>query len=101
MKNDAKVQGHKGGLTFIEVVTEIIGAFQIIISPFALGAILGFIVYLAFPGIVGLIVGLLIVLLGLALGIFWAIRIWRRKGTINYLSRILATPELYPEEQNK
>ena len=68
-----KTQVRRKRMNFIELVTEIIGALQIIISPFSVGAIIGFLIYLAVPGIIGFVTGVVTTLVGLLLGIFF----WR------------------------
>lgn len=40
--------------------------------------------------------------IGLVIGIIWATRQWKGKGTIWFMSRIMATPELdNPDEEVK
>lgn len=35
-----------------------------------------------------------IAVIGLVIGIIWATRIWKKSGTLNFMSRINASPEL-------
>jgi hypothetical protein len=35
-----------------------------------------------------------VIILGLLIGILWANKIWKTKGTISFLSQISATPDL-------
>ena len=77
-----------------ELFTESMGWLQIVASPSLIGIVTGFIVYLAMPDFSGAIIGISIAALGLIVGITWATRVWKRKGTIEYVSRLSATPEL-------
>lgn len=78
----------------IEFIIEIFGWLRIVASPTLLGIIIGAFIYFPNPSPTSLIISLLIVVLGLTAGIFWATRVWKNKGTINFLSRVDATPEL-------
>ena len=84
----------KSHLTIFEQLLELFGWIQIVASPLLLGIIIGFVVLLGNPFGVGLIIGTAVALLGLVIGIVWATRIWRKRGTINFMSRIMASPEL-------
>ena len=82
--------------------TEIVGWLQIFVSPFFVGLIIGSIIYFLKPGTTRLIIAVFITITGLFTGIVWANRIWRKKGTIHFMSRIMATPELdNTEDRNK
>jgi hypothetical protein len=81
-----------------QLFTEIVGWLQIFASPFLMGLIIGAIVYFFKPGTTRLIIAIFIAATGLFTGIVCANRIWRKKGTIHFMSRIMATPEL---EQNE
>jgi len=76
-----------------ELFTEIVGWLQIFASPFLMGLIIGSIIYFFTPGITRLIIAVFIAITGLFTGIVWANRIWRKKGTIHFMSRIMATSE--------
>ena len=77
-----------------EYFTEILGWIQIAISPFLTGAIIGAIVYFTKPSKLTLIIASFIAIIGLCVGIIWAIKVWRKKGTIHFMSRTTSTPEL-------
>jgi hypothetical protein len=74
--------------------TEILGWLQIAASPLLAGLLIGFVVVLAMPGNTGLVIAGVLALAGLITGIIWAGRVWRNRGTVNFMSRIMATPEL-------
>lgn len=50
--------------------------------------------YYYFPNLVGLIIGILIAFIGLTFGIILATKKFKTTGTIHFLSRVSATPEL-------
>ena len=92
MQKKREKQEGKGHLTFFEQLLELFGWIQIVASPLLLGIIIGFVVFLGNPFGFGLIIGTAVAFLGL--GIVWATRIWQKKGTMNFMSRIMASPEL-------
>lgn len=81
------------------IFVEIIFGLQIAASPTAIGIILGLLIYIQFPNQAGMYVGLVIALIGLFIGIFWAIHVARSQGTANFISRIDAVPELDSKDQ--
>lgn len=86
---------------YFEIFTEIIGWIQIFLSPFLVGIIIGSIIYLIHQSILTTIIGLFFVLLGLFFGIILANRKYRSKeGTIHFLSRTMASPELDKNNEN-
>lgn len=85
-------------LNFFEFLTEMLGWLQIFISPFLAGLGIGFAIYLCIPGTTGLIIAISIAILGLILGIIWATRIWKKNGTIKFMSNLSATAELDNKE---
>ncbi len=78
---------------------EILGWLQIAASPLAIAILLGGVIFFIRPGRSTLFIAILLVAAGLMIGIVWATRVWRKKGTINYLSRIMATPDLEKEPE--
>lgn len=82
------------------LLTEVIGWLQIVASPLFIGIAIGAIVYVNVPGTTGLIMGVSIAAAGLAVGVIWATRVWRKHGTMRFLSRVIGTPELDDEGQN-
>ena len=73
---------------------EIIGWLQIVASPFLIGLGIGAFIYFPDPTLTNLIIAIVISLVGLILGIIWATKIWKTKGTVWFMSRLSATPEL-------
>lgn len=76
---------------------KVIAWFSIVISPLIFGTIIGGIIYLGMKNVAGIIIAGLVILLSLVLGIIWATRIWIKRGTIEFITRIRATPELDEE----
>jgi hypothetical protein len=85
----------------LEFITELIGWFQIVISPFLIGLFIGAVIYFTMQGTLGLVLGIGITSLGLLIGIIFATRVWKKKGTVNFMSRVSASPELDNLEDEK
>ena len=77
-----------------ELITEIVGWILIVLSPTLIGIAFGLAFYFNLPNDFGLIISNLIAITGLTIGIIWATKKFRTTGTIHFLSRISATPEL-------
>ena len=77
-----------------EIITEIVGWIQIVLSPTLLGIGFGFGCYYFFPNENGKIFGVIIAIIGFMIGLVWATKKFKTTGTIHFLSRISATPEL-------
>ncbi|MDI9309140.1 MAG: hypothetical protein QM535_02895 [Limnohabitans sp.] len=86
---------------FIGGIFELVGWFQIMLSPLFIGTALGFGVYYNLPNTFGLILWILLSVLGLIIGVVWATRKYKNSGTISFLSNISATPELDEKTNNQ
>ena len=84
-----------------EIITEIIGWIQIVLSPTLLGIGFGFGIYYYFPNQNGMIFGIIVSVIGLIIGLIWATKKFKTTGTIHFLSRISATRELDNLEKTK
>lgn len=82
-----------------EFFTEMMGWLQIVASPLLIGLIIASIIYFPKPNPAKFIMAIVIVIIGLCIGIFWATRVWKREGTVHFMSRIMATPELNDKEE--
>lgn len=83
-----------------ELITELIGWFQIAASPFLIGLMIGSAVYFRNQTMTNLIIGICIAVLGLITGIILATKkIKSKKGTVWFLSRTMATPELDKKDE--
>lgn len=81
-------------MKFIEWLTSFIAWLQIVASPLIVGLIIGFLVYKNYPTKTGFVIGISISTLGLIIGIIIATRIWKKRGTVDFISRVSASPEL-------
>lgn len=88
-------------MKIFEWLTSFIAWLEIIASPLIVGVVIGFIVYLKYPTTTGLFIGILITTLSLIIGIILATRIWKKRGTIDFTSRISASPELDNLDEKK
>ncbi|RKT00386.1 hypothetical protein [Flavobacterium sp. 123] len=77
-----------------EIITEIVGWIQIVLSPTLLGIGFSLGIYYYFPNQNGMILGITISVIGFIIGLIWATKKFKTTGTIHFLSRIIATPEL-------
>lgn len=84
-----------------EYFTEIVGWIQIVASPFLAGLIIGAIIYFSKPDRSTLIMAIVIATIGLTFGVIWATKVWRKKGTMHFMSKINATPELDKKEEDQ
>ena len=80
-------------------LAEIISFLQIVASPLLIGSGLGFLIFLVKHDHTGLILFIALAFIGLCIGIFWAIRVSKKGGTVNFMSRQSDSPELDMEEE--
>ena len=85
---------NSGIFKVFEFITEVFGWLQIVVSQLLIGVGIGAIIYFPDPSITRLIIGIIVGCIGLAIGVYWATKKWKGKGTIFFLSQISATPEL-------
>lgn len=87
-------------LSFFDYVFEVIGWLQIVASPLLAGVVVGALIYFSNPSGWRLVLALVI---GLIVGIIFATRVWKKHGTMHFVSRVMATPELdnLDEEKDK
>jgi hypothetical protein len=72
----------------LEVILEIFGWLQIVIGVTLGVGLIAFVVFLIWSNDTGKIAAIVIAALGLVFGCMWATRIWKKHGTINWLSGI-------------
>jgi hypothetical protein len=75
-------------MKFIEVILEIFGWLQIVVGVTLGAGLIALVVFLTWSNGTGKFVAIAIAALGFVLGCIWATRIWKKHGTINWLSRI-------------
>jgi len=77
-----------------ENITEIIGWLHIVISPALICSGISAFIYFRNPNVTNLVIAICICLLGIIVGIRYANKIWKTKGTVWFMSRVSASPEL-------
>ncbi|TXF76049.1 hypothetical protein [Chryseobacterium sp.] len=87
MENDEKQ-------TAFEKTTETIGWLRIFLSPFLIGLIISAVIYFSYPNIWTMIASCAVLALSVVLGAKMASNAAKEHGTMNYISRTAATPEL-------
>ncbi len=85
----------------LEKIPELIGWLQIAAAPTIIGVIAGVLIYLSNPSTFRLILAIVVVILCLILGIYLAGRIYKKKGTVDFLSKVNETPEMNKKEEPK
>jgi len=75
-------------------IISIIAWLQIVASPLLIGIIMGFIVYYKIPGLTELILAVVISTVGLVIGVIWATRVWKKRGTFEFMSEISSSHDL-------
>ena len=83
---------------FIEWLTRSAAWLQIVASPLLIGAGIGVLLYVAYPGETGKLVAICIASAGLVAGVWWANKVRKSRGTVEFMSRVIATPELDKRE---
>ena len=85
-------------IKLLKWITEAIAWLQIAASPLLIGIGIGIgigaLVYFSNQTTTRLVIGISIAALGLIIGILWATKIWKTKGTVWFMSRVMASPDL-------
>lgn len=85
-----------------EKSTEVIGGFQIFLSPLLIGILIAALVYFPNPNSFTLIIALTIIILGIIIGLILALKIYKSKeGTIHFISKTTSTPEIEETKETK
>jgi hypothetical protein len=74
-------------------ITSIIAWLQIVASPLLIGIVIGFIIYYNVPGKTGLVLAVVISTTGLIIGVIWACRVWKKRGTVEFILEISSSPD--------
>ena len=74
----------KRKMGFFYFILEFFGWIRIVASPFLIGALIGFGVYISKPDLTGLIIAIIIAGIGLLTGIVWALKVLRKGSTMDY-----------------
>ena len=81
----------------VDFITEMIAWLQIAVSPIIISIILAVVVYYFKQDRIGQILSILILLAGIITGVIWATRIYRKRGTVNFMAKVSGSPELDKE----
>jgi large-conductance mechanosensitive channel len=75
-------------MKLLQIILEIIGWLQIVFGATVLAALLAAIIYFGYSSHITKIISFCIIAVGFILGVIWATRIWKKYGTIEWLSRV-------------
>jgi hypothetical protein len=89
----------KEAMKILDQIEELVSGIEIVLSPALLGLLAGLGIYYFKQHKIGLILSFLISILGLAIGIIWAIRIHKKKGATNFMTKVSAPAELNKENE--
>lgn len=78
----------------LETIPKVFAWLQIAVAPLIVCGTAGFLIYANRPDTIGLTIAILTTVVGLVLGTIWANRVKRKRGVLEHMSRIIATPEL-------
>ncbi len=73
-------------IVFLELLTEVIAWFAIVVSLSFFAGIISFIILLLISGQSGFIIAMIILGLGVVTSIIYASYIWKTTGTVNFIS---------------
>ena len=87
-------------MKFIEQSLAALAWLQVFVSPAIIGIIAGGLIWLALRGPWGIGFGLTAGMVGCIAGVVFAEKVRRTKGTIEFMARNIAHPELREKENN-
>lgn len=93
MSAKKEISEKKERTSFFDIFTEVMGWLQIAASPWLIGVGVAVFVYFPHPTTLNLVLAIGIALIGFITGILLATKIWKKKGTINFISSIMSAPE--------
>lgn len=83
----------KDKMSLFDFLLEVYGFLRIIASPLLIASAIGLGIYIYDPNLVRLVIAIVLASIGLIIGIIWATKIWRRQGTMNYISTVMSSPD--------
>ncbi len=83
---------------FFNQMLEVLSWLQIAVSPLLIGMFFGALIYYFIPNKIGMALAIIIVLLGIIIGIVWAIKTTKKVGASNMLNRLTHQPEFDEDE---
>lgn len=88
-------------MNFFEKIVEWFFMIRLALAPTLLGVIVGGYFYLTATSSSGIIIGIAIAVVGLILGILLVIRVKKKQTATEFISRVMATPELDKTEKKE
>ena len=79
-------------MKLFEIILDVLGWLQIVTGVTLAAGLIGFAIYLKWTNETGKSVAIVIVIIGFVAGTIWATQIWKKHGTIAWLSRITKIP---------
>ena len=80
----------------LSFIVELVFWLQIFITPVAIGGVVALFIYVRNERLLWL--SMIIAAIAVVIGIVYAERVRRKHGTSRYVSKILATPDIWPDE---
>lgn len=81
-------------IKFFEKAAEFLYGAQIAISPLLIFSAISAVVYLSEPTPNRLILAVILAIVGLAIGIAWAIHIHKKRGTVEFMSKLQSSQDM-------
>ena len=88
-------------MSFFDYATEVVGWLQIVASPLLAGLVIAALIYFSNSSTFRLVIAIGVILIALIIGIVFATRVWKKQGTMHFVSRISASPELDNLDEEK
>lgn len=81
-------------MKIIALLIEVVSWIKVVLSPTLAAALLAGIIVYNKQDETGIAIGVSLITVGFIVGVVWAVYVWRKYGTTNFLSRASASPEL-------
>lgn len=78
---------------FLKFITSSFAWLHIAASPTLVGIIFGALIYAFKKDNTGIVIAILVASIGLITGIIWASKIWNKKGTVEFMSKVSGAPD--------
>jgi ABC-type multidrug transport system permease subunit len=75
-------------MKLIEIILEIIGWFQIVSGVTLCAGLIAGVIYIKWSSNTGKVISIITLSIGFLAGVIWATRIWKKHGTVAWLSGI-------------
>lgn len=85
----------------INLIIEVVAFLQTAVSPLLIGMLFGGCIYYLIPTTLGLVLAAFIVIVGIVIGIVWAIKTTKKIGASTVLYRLTHQPEFYKDKSQQ